>query len=76
MAADLSGLPSTLVMTAERDVLRDDGIMFSRRLASANVPVEHQHFDRGYHLLLFDFKHYNLSKSAIDGMVKFLAKRL
>ncbi len=54
-ASDLAGVAPTLIMTAEFDPLRDEGIAYAHRLAEAGVEVEHVHVDDQMHgFLLID----------------------
>ena len=40
MAEDLSGLPKTLMYICQQDVLRDEGILYAKRLKEAGNAVE------------------------------------
>ena len=45
----LAGFPRSLLITAEKDPLRDDGKRLANTLQRANVTVQHEHFDREAH---------------------------
>ncbi|MCP2329662.1 acetyl esterase/lipase [Hamadaea flava] len=74
-ATDLSGLPPTLMITAQFDPLRDEGLAFGARLAEAGVPVDLHHFGRGFHS--FDsFDATRLGLECLDIQVRALQRAL
>lgn len=44
MAQDFRGVPPTFVITANFDVLRDEGFLYVERLRDANIEVQHKNY--------------------------------
>jgi acetyl esterase len=64
-AADLSGAPPAVVLTAEHDVLRDEGEAYAERLRAAGVEVSHKRFTGQMHGF---FALVNVLPASADGL--------
>ncbi|VDK44231.1 unnamed protein product [Anisakis simplex] len=52
--SNLSSLPQALVVTCQHDILRDEGVIYAKRLSQAGVPTTWKHLETGFHGL-FNF---------------------
>jgi cation diffusion facilitator CzcD-associated flavoprotein CzcO/acetyl esterase/lipase len=71
-ARSLAGAPPAVILTAEHDVLRDEGEAYAQRLAEAGVPVVHERFAGQMHGF---FQMVNLLPAS-DAAVEFIAREL
>ncbi|XP_032087425.1 arylacetamide deacetylase-like 4 isoform X2 [Thamnophis elegans] len=74
--AVLSRLPKTFILTCEYDVLRDDGLLYKRRLEDQGVPVTWRHLAKGFHGILDFFESgwlcFPSGKKGVDDIVSFI----
>ncbi|XP_048206221.1 arylacetamide deacetylase-like 4 [Perognathus longimembris pacificus] len=54
----IAQLPEAFLVTCEWDILRDDGLLYKKRLEDQGVPVTWYHAEDGFHgcILFFDWK--------------------
>jgi len=70
-ADDLSGLPPTLIITAEHDTLRDEGKAYADRLQSAGVPTTYGCYSGMIHGFLQMSGLVDEAQQAIDEISRF-----
>ncbi|MBW5421431.1 alpha/beta hydrolase fold domain-containing protein [Streptomyces sp. BG9H] len=75
-AADHSGLPPTLMMTAEFCPLHDEGEAYADALSRAGVPVEYHRYADLPHGFLALSSILDTSRKAFDVIAEFLRERL
>jgi acetyl esterase len=75
-AASLAGLPPALIVTAEIDVLRDDGETYAARLREAGVPVESRRYAGVIHGFLALERLSSQAAHAFDDIARFLDRQL
>ncbi|KAK3776787.1 hypothetical protein RRG08_024564 [Elysia crispata] len=77
MATDLSGLPPALVVVAEFDVLRDEGLLYAHRLREAGVKTD-VYITRGYHCdfihMFPSFLHSKTGEKTLNAMCSFMER--
>ncbi|XP_034975753.1 arylacetamide deacetylase-like 4 [Zootoca vivipara] len=69
-------LPQTCILTCEFDVLRDDGLLYKKRLEDNGVPVKWVHLANGFHAVAISFGYGILSfptaDQTVNGVVEFV----
>ncbi|XP_068014575.1 arylacetamide deacetylase-like 4 [Melanerpes formicivorus] len=69
-------LPESFILTCEYDVLRDDGLLYKKRLEDNGVQVTWCHLEDGFHGIVNSFNNGWLSfpagKRGLDNVVNFL----
>lgn len=73
---ELTGLPPALIITAENDVLRDEGEAYARKLTEAGVEVTSTRYNSTIHdfVLLNALAETPATRAAIDQATRFLDK--
>ena len=72
LARGLGGLPPALVITAQFDVLRDEGEAYARKLQSAGVPAKIRRYDGVIHGFVSATRFLGQADDAIDTIAKSL----
>lgn len=68
--------PPTFILTCEFDVLRDDGILFQKRLKDVGVDVKWEHLSDGFHGIISFFNQgwltFESSQRGMDSVVRYV----
>jgi acetyl esterase/lipase len=72
---NLRGLPPALIITAEYDVLRDEGERYGKRLADAGVPMKVTRYDGMHHGFFQMYGIVDKAKKALEEAAAWLKER-
>lgn len=75
-AQDLKNLPATQIVSAQFDVLRDEGETYAKRLKQAGVPVNYIRYDTMAHGFITSNRLVKEAEEAIDKIVAAINNRL
>ncbi|KAL8198552.1 UNVERIFIED_CONTAM: hypothetical protein K2H54_015733 [Gekko kuhli] len=71
-------LPETFLLTCEYDILRDDGLLYKKRLEDNGVPVTWLHLEKGFHGMMYqnDWVPFQLKEAqkAMEHIVDFIQR--
>ena len=62
VADDLTDLPQAYIIACQYDVLRDDAILYGRRLSAAGVETETRVDVGAWHGIMFRISYFNMKK--------------
>ncbi len=78
-AADVTGLPPTYIATAEYDILRDDGVLYAKRLQHAGNDVTYVNYPDGFHGILAFFMYpvkLDVGARMMEDLIMYLGQHL
>ncbi|EOB00033.1 Arylacetamide deacetylase-like 4, partial [Anas platyrhynchos] len=74
--AVIQQLPESFILTCEYDVLRDDGLLYKKRLEDNGVRVTWYHLEDGFHGIMslygYQILKFPSAKRGLDSVVKFI----
>lgn len=68
-------VPETYMLTCEYDVIRDDGLLYKKRLEDNGVPVTWNHIKEGFHgfiTFIDNIFEFSFTKPAVGNIVSFI----
>lgn len=72
-------LPRAYILTCELDILRDDGIMYAKRLEDAGIEVTLDHYEDGFHgAMIFALPptNFDVGNKIMNNYINWLDKNL
>uniref|UniRef100_A0A0N4ZJ34 Abhydrolase_3 domain-containing protein n=1 Tax=Parastrongyloides trichosuri TaxID=131310 RepID=A0A0N4ZJ34_PARTI len=68
------GMCDAMVVTCQYDVLRDEGILYAKKLERLGVNVEWKNYDRAYHGI-FTIKGCELQEKIFDDVIEYVTRK-